>query len=333
MIAARGTPLVELDSKASEQDQPFGIITADCSSPHEYDDGIAVTPLPSSQELYRVQVFSVDTSSLYHDEKVLRRVLARTESLYQNMGTAEESYHPMLEPDTIKRMHFVAGKTRRALAISFLVGIVEPPTLETISFGRVTVGKNYNYKEFGAKCRYSERMQQFGRAAALIIGHLQTHESTEEVEDVYKGLIHVPKSASFKRGADINQAYMIAANHLVARQMRDEGRLAIYRTHDVQDNSAVEFKDPRIAHFSSTPGWHTGLGLDAYTRVTSPLRRGEDFVMHGLLRARAEGRLIDNRDTRIITTAIQRLNQRIMSQLFHGELQMARDDYLPAAAA
>lgn len=333
MIAVRGNTLVELDRRASEQDQPFGIITADCSSPHEYDDGVSVTPLPSAEELYRVHVFAVDTSSLYRDEETVKRVLTRTESVYEDIGSKDERYHPMLDRETITRLHFVAGKVRRALSVQFLVGIKQPPSLEGIYFGRVAVEKNFNYKEFGYKCRYSERMQSFGRAAALLLGHLQTATNTEEIEDVYNGLIHVPTSASFRRGAYINQAFMIGANHLVARQMRDEQRLAIYRTHDIQDNSAVEFKDPRIAHFSARPGWHAGLDLDAYTRVTSPLRRGEDFVMHGLLRARSEERQVDSRDHRIVSTAIQRLNQRIMSQLFHGQLGKASDDTLPLSVA
>ena len=53
MIAPRGTSFMELDQAASTQGAPYGIITADCSDPHEIDDGLCVEALPSGSEAFR----------------------------------------------------------------------------------------------------------------------------------------------------------------------------------------------------------------------------------------------------------------------------------------
>ncbi len=315
---------MELDEQASVVDAPFGIITADCTGAHEYDDGIAVTPLPSAEELYRVHVFAVDTSSLYNEETTVKRVLERTESLYGETTGGTSNYLPMLETPQIKRLHFAKGNTRDALTISFLIGAYQPPSDVTVGFGKVDVMANLRYDKFGHKCRRSPNFEPYARAAALIMKHLRAPDEPEDA--LYHNLIHVPPSENFKRGSNINQSFMIGANYLVAALLQQEGRLAIYRTHDTTNGDWAEILSPRVAHYSKTPGKHDGLGLDVYTRVTSPLRRAEDFILHGLLRARADGRALTKRDEKIVQSGIQRLNQRIASLAFKGKVRLADED-------
>ena len=324
MIPGPGPTLIKLDRYASEPEKPYGIITADCSSPHEFDDGIAVQPLPSAHELYQVSVFAADTSALYFDESIAKAVLTATESRYYDPQDGRKIYEPMLSRQVIDKHHFVQGSIRKALVVSFLVGAAQPPSEPAISFGKVEVLKNYTYNRFGEKCRYSQDFQSFGRAAALILGYLNTTVCDEE--DTYRGLIHVPKSETWKRGANINQAYMVAANHLVARLMKAEDRLAIYRTHDSGDANLAEIMSPRVAHYSVHPAPHDGLGLDIYSRVTSPLRRAEDFMMHGLLKARQDGRSLTPRDHKLVAATVQRLNQRVAASLFHDPPLMEKED-------
>lgn len=323
MITSGGANQVVLDEKSCEQSAPYGIITADCSSPREFDDGIAVNPLEASSELYRASVFAVDTSDLYQDDRVTRRVIQKTESRYSNSHTTAESYDPMLPERLVKDRHFVQGTNRKALVVGFTIGASQPPTDVTIGFGRVEVLKNYNYAKFGEKCRYAPSFEPFARVAALIIGHL--HNSPEEIDIAHRSLLHVPRHNRFKRGSDINQAFMVAANYVVAKSVLDYDA-AIYRTHDIDTALHTDFMDARLARYSTTPGPHTGLGLDVYTRVTSPLRRAEDFIMHGLLRARHEGRPLNSRDHRNVKNTVQRLNQRVMSDLFLGQLRPSDED-------
>lgn len=325
-IAPRGPGLnvIELDRMACERDAPFGIITADCSNPHEFDDGIAIEPLPAECELYRVYVFSADTSRLYLNEDIVRQVIRRTESRYENTGTELEAYEPMLPEHQIRRHHFAEGTERSALAISFIVGVQQPPTEFSVGFGNVSVNHNLRYDEFGKLCGSNQNFEPYGRAAALILHHLAP-KSVADPESAYLALTNSKKETAFKKGSDINQILMVSANHVVGQLVKDE--LAIFRTHDTQDDSFAEVMSPLLARFSSTPSKHEALGLDVYTRVTSPLRRAEDFIMLGLLRARQEHRPTTSRDRKLVAATVQKLNQRIVSAAFSGRLTLRDEDF------
>lgn len=316
-IAPRGVSFAEIDARASELERPYGVITADCSSPHEIDDAIAVEPLPEASELYRVRVFAADTSKLYRDEKVAREVVQRTESRYHGPGTEGEFYEPQIDPEVVEATHFKSGKKRSALVISFMIGKDVPPTGTTVEFGEVEVIRNFKYSVFGKKCRYNPDFEPFGRAAALIMHHLAPNEAARQFEEAHRKLVHVPPSEKFKRGAMINAAFMVAANTMAGRLIASEpDSVGIYRIHDPDDPQYAEVFDPRLAWYSTTPGPHKGLGVDSYMRVTSPLRRAEDFIMHGILRARHEGRDLNARDTRLVTQTVRRLNQRVAKSAF-----------------
>lgn len=317
MTAVRQPALIELDQRSSEPQNLYGIITADCSGAHEYDDGLLVRALPEDHELYEVNVFAVDTSALYKDGATMKRVHKLTESRYHNPKTGSESYSPMLDPDLTQSLHFAKGTIRKALVISFIVGAKEPPTTPVISYGRAEVLHNYKYNRFGEKCRYSPNGKAYGRAAAYLLRYLTAEANNEEA--VYKELVHVSKYEAWRRGSDINQTYMVAANHLVGRLMRDEDRLAIYRTHDVDTEHLTDVISPRVARYSTGPALHAGLSLNPYCRITSPLRRGEDFVMHGLLQARRTEREMTAYDSWAVNEMIRRLNQRVVADQYYGD--------------
>ncbi len=326
-IASRGRSLVELDRLASEQGAPHGIITVDCSDPHEIDDGIHVEALPTVDEIYKIRVFAVDTSELYQDQSITRDVIARTESRYRNLHTSVEEYDPMLEEDIVRSLHFESGKTKNALVVSYLVGKDLAPRDQEISFGRVQVVENLRYDNFGTRCRSGQQFEYFARAAAFILHHLAP-SSIANPELAFKGLTENWNHRPFKTGADINQIFMVCSNFLVAQLINDQD-LGIFRVHDPLDDTHAEIMSPKLARFSSKPGPHRGLGLERYTRVTSPLRRAEDFIMHGLLRARYDNPeyKYTSRDRKNVAATIQKLNQRIVSALFDGNLSMREDDF------
>jgi len=337
MIAARGLTIAELDSRASEAEKPYAVITADCSGAREFDDAISVTPLPMEDELYRVNVFSVDTSKLYLDESITRRAMTLTESRYGG----DKDYRPMLDKDLTQSLHFAEGTIRKALCVSFVVGLDTPPSEPTVSFGRVEVTRNLRYNTFGAKCRYSPNFKNYGRASALIMRHLKLDARTDEeinpaFEDIYNNVIHVPRAETWKRGASINQAFMIAANHLVGKAASEAGDLIIYRAHDTTSDHLLEVLSPIVARYTLDPAPHDGLRLeDPYARVTSPLRRLEDFVNVGILALRHKKLTVGKpavgpRDIKIATASVQRLNQRTAAEQFAGPLMMGRHDQKPS---
>lgn len=325
MIAPRGITLVELDHSASDQYGPHGIITVDCSNPREYDDGIAVEQLPWEEELYRVSVFAVDTSPLYRDGGIVKQALENTESRYEQIGMGRERYTPMLSEEIVKDFDFRQDRVRDSIAVSFMIGKTIPPTDVSIDFGRVEILQNFDYKDFGGRCKGHDPYKRFGRAAALILKHLAYSEERDE-ESVLKSLVNVSRGRVWRRGANINSAYMIGANYLMAKQMVEQDKLAIYRVHDPTNKTLTEVFGPTISTFSTEPGPHKGLGLDVYARYTSPLRRLEDFVMHGLLRSYAEGRQLKPYDHTVVQSAIRRLNQRVATKQFHGELKTSKTD-------
>ncbi len=94
---------------------------------------------------------------------------------------------------------------------------------------------------------------------------------------------------------------MILANHQAGRFAQQEGIPLIFRTQappaepisrEVQSDPLVFQKIGKLLKPSSLslqPGGHSGLGLSAYTQITSPLRRFADLVMQRQLIAHIKG--------------------------------------------
>ncbi len=323
MTLMRETGLVSLDPASYEPGSPYGIITADCSSPREIDDGLSVEMLDADKETYQVSVCVADTSKLYGNPEIRRQAFENVAARYDN--GAEIDYVPMIDQSAIKQTEFSRGRVKRALILSFLVGEEQPPSQLDVAFGRVEVLRNLDYKRFGNKCRYSPDYTKFGRASTFIMHHLGyspggdrdavlAAKAEGRTRDLYNSVIHVPSRKMWQRGAMLNESFMIAANHLVGKQFMEEELPAIYRVHDPADTTYAEFISPTKARYSQQPGLHVGLGLRPYCRVTSPLRRLEDFVMSYHLRVRHEGQPVSDNDRAHVALAVRNLNQEVSNQ-------------------
>jgi exoribonuclease II len=338
MLARRGETLGELDARAQAQAAPYEIITADCSSPREIDDGVFVEPLMSAREMYRVGVCVADTSCLYSNGDIFRQALTNTEARYWQMPNGEQAYEPMIDSTAIGKLELKQGRLLSALVVSFVVGERQGPTDVDIAFHDVLVEKNLTYKKFGEECRYRPNRARYGKASAFILKHLayrpggddegKPRHTLDTPEDAYRALMHVPAREGWARGARINESYMIAANHLVGKVFQAEGRPAIYRVHDTTDEAYLEFMPPNVARYTKVAGYHEGLGLDAYCRVTSPLRRLEDFMMLNQLKQRSLGKPVTEKDGRDLSAAIQRLNQQVVTDIGRGPLRLHANDIM-----
>ena len=325
MIAPRGTNIMELDRHASTAESPYGIITVDCSAPREIDDGVFVEALPTAQEVYRVGVCVADTSKVYGNGHIFKQAITNVEAHYWDLPHGERGYDPMLDTEIIRKLEFTEGEVRNALVISFLVGKKLPPSDLAISFGKVEVVENMSYRKFATKCKAGEREKQVGRAATLIIQHLKYNSGGDddrttagdyELVNIYNRLINGPSREAWIRGSKLNEAFMVAANHLVGKALADEGRPAIYRVHNPDSERHQEFLSTNKAMYSWTPGRHTGLNLEPYCRVTSPLRRLEDFMMSYQLKQRYLGYSSTLHDAQNIAKATKRLNGYIVHKEF-----------------
>lgn len=312
--------------KNAALDEPFEIITADCSSPREIDDGIHVRLLPGGKELYEVSVGVVDTAKLYRQHKVLGMMLERTEAKYGQEPGERQSYTPMIDPEIIEDIQFTEGHLRGALIVSFVLGEDVPPTTPDIRFGRVRITENINYHEFANRCAKEQDYVVYGRAAAFIMAHLGYVSGGDEgeenidyakepdVETIYRKLIGQIDQRPWTIGSRFNEAFMVSTGHLMGRTFRDERRPAIYRVHNPKDYRYSEFMYPELARYSTKPGLHSGLQLDPYCRGTSPMRRLEDALMMHHAWLRYQGKQPSHRDKAIMLEGVRRLNQRVGSQ-------------------
>ncbi|TAH34163.1 RNB domain-containing ribonuclease [Candidatus Saccharibacteria bacterium] len=332
----RGTNWVELDGAANRlSGSELSIITADCSNPREIDDGIYVRPYPFATERYRVSVCVADTSKLHNNQPVFLDALNRTEAKYFELGGGEQGYEPMIDPDYIRDLELTAGHKRSALIVSFDIGERLQPSGLDVAFGHVRVTDNLSYKQFGKECEENPDFEPYGRASALILKHLgytsggdndekQATESlrTEDIDFAYDSLVYGLAHKEWLRGSKINEAFMVAANHLVGKMMAEEGWPAIYRVHTPENGMFPTLLPSEMATYSQKPGEHSGLNLSHYCRVTSPLRRLEDFIMSRLLRARHTGQTPKPRDYRDVEFAVNRLNLRIAHQQFDKPVRL-----------
>ncbi len=315
------------------------IITADCPFPKEIDDGLFVERMDEDHELYRVGVCVVDTSSVYDEPSVLEQAYTRTTAKYWDIPGDEPGYEPMIDPSIIKGLEFTAGSVRDALIVTFLVGAKKEPSDVSVSFGEVEVAHNMSYKDFAYYTSY-RRGKKFANASRLIKDHLGyaaygDHAGTRPQWQEGQSLNTLGRA---KRGSKMNEAFMVATNHLVGQMLANEDRqgLDIFRIHDPkhdpEDEQYIEFLPANVARFSTVPGLHAGLGLDPYCRVTSPLRRLDDFVMNYQLKQRFLGVQPTAQDAGSVTLAVERLTQELIASAPGAASRFNRQSVLGRAA-
>lgn len=314
------------------------IITADCSFPREIDDGLFVEKLNAKQDLYRVGVCVVDTAKVYPNEEIKKEAFSRTAADYYDLPGGERGYDPMIDPEVIKSLEFTEGSVRDALIVTFLVGRKHAPHGVEAKFGKVEVTENLSYKDF-AEYAYNGGGSRYARTANLIKEHLGyvSYGDHAGIKPAWRsdtdddGTVSLSEHA-WKNGSKMNEAFMVATNHLIGKTLATEQRPAIYRVHDPEDEQYLELMSANMARFSRTPGVHSGLGLEPYCRVTSPLRRLDDFVMNNQLKKRFLGIRPAAQDARDVAFAIRRLNQEAIAAAPKEIARFSRRDILGRTA-
>lgn len=302
---------LSVEKQSSTLRAPYFIYTADGSHPREIDDGIYVERLDDTGEIYKVAVCVADTSKLYHGE-ARKEAMSNVHAEYWDLPDGELGYDPMINPVLIQEIELLEGKHRNALIVQFIIGATVAPAEVDVVFGKVEVAKNYTYKDLSALIHQSNDANNFSRVADLIkyhFGYNQGGDSSGRNKDSGKPARNVSESR-WRKGSKINEAYMVAANHLAGLIMREEGRPAIYRVHDMSDTTYDHFIETNCAIYTREPGPHEGLGIDPYCRVTSPLRRLEDFIMSHHFRLRYENMEPSQGDKNEMNRAIRALNKR-----------------------
>jgi hypothetical protein len=316
-----GPNFFELHKKANKFTKPKHIITADGPNPREIDDGVFVEALPSATEMYRVGVCLPDTSRLYRRQDVLRGAMHQLHADYWVGSDGEMGYTPLISEHYIKNYEMSEGNERNALILRFIVGQNHPPSDVEVSFEKVYVERNLDYRQFSEQVGPSKQFERYARAGHYLMQLMPFIEGADSeavtqidsIEMVQHLVDQQPDRLNIA-GTRLTAAYMVAVNRLGGMLLTEAGRVGINRVYDPSNASSVDFLPAGLAHFSLVPGPHVGLGLSNVMQISSPLRRLQDGVNGLQLNKLAKRQRQDNGDIRLLEEANQLLNFEILSK-------------------
>ncbi len=200
---------------------------------------------------------------------------------------------PILSEDSLS---LLPGRERRA--VSFLAVVDGEGRLIRSQVVRsvISVQRRYSYEEVDRLLsRGDERFTRFhGLLKALEARRMEAGALPLPVPElvirVEEGRVEVALEQPGPSRFLVAEA-MILANRIAAEFLRDRSIPALYRSQPeprerlvtgLDDDLVVYLRQRRRISrglLDTQPAFHSGLGLEAYTTVTSPLRRGLDLLM------------------------------------------------------
>ncbi len=144
------------------------------------------------------------------------------------------------------------------------------------------------HAELAALHKLSEKLRGMREARGAL--NLDRDElSVKVAADGEIAVAVIPRNAPSR---NLVQEYMVLCNSLLARYCSEAGLPAPYRSQAIPDVSDIETQFPpgplrtylmmrrlKPAVVATKPGAHGGLGVEAYTQATSPLRRYPDLMV------------------------------------------------------
>ena len=275
--------------------------TIDDAETNDLDDAISYELLPDGK--CRVGVHIADVSAVIPEESLVdREAFERGTSIYL------PDLRISMVPGSMAhgQCSLVAGEDR--LAFSFLAEFTSDgelvssqitPSLIRVS-ERLTYEDGSRYLEDGHWPGLSElveklRQQRKAKGASLVpFPRVQVKVSPE-------GEVSVTKESPNDPAQKLVSEMMILANRLGAEALFNNSFPAIYRTQEPPEKPIEDMAeyDPVSAYackrymhkgvMSTDDAPHSGLGLDHYIQVTSPIRRYNDLLMQRQLKSLLRG--------------------------------------------
>lgn len=243
----------------------------------------------------RLWVHIADVAALVTpDSELDLAARARAANLY-----LPDAVHPMLPQSITEQLGLGLASESPALSIGFRVQAGEIADVQIVA-SRVRVTRT-TYQDADGQLGSGDlaamqRLAQDYQAARLARGATSI-DMPEVIIKVVDGKVSIrPMERAGSRELVTN--LMLMAGEAVARFARDNGLVVPY----VHQSPPDEIRQPeslsamygylrtfKPSSASLVPGLHAGLGIEPYTRATSPLRRYLDLVTHQQLRALLTG--------------------------------------------
>ncbi|MEZ0327969.1 MAG: ribonuclease catalytic domain-containing protein [Dissulfuribacterales bacterium] len=268
----------------------LSIFTIDSSETLDIDDALSFRPVPGGYELG------------VHITGVGGRIPVRTPLFDEAIRRATSIYLPdetiPMLPEIIssRAMSLIAGEERPA--ISFLATLDEQANIlkTRIVLSVIRVAHRFTYDGVDTAIRNGDEffVTLLGLCETLQQRRIEAGAMPLPIPDVNIRIVNGEPEISLQPigpARFLVSECMVLANRMAAEFLRDNHIPAIYRSQPppksklisgITTDIKLNYRQRRCISrgvISQEPEFHTGLGLEAYTTVTSPLRRGLDLLM------------------------------------------------------
>ena len=284
------------------------VITIDCHDSHEIDDALSVKILENGNFLLGVHIadplFYINNNSIIYDE-----AKRRTTSIYLSDLTVS-MFPPEISSDVA---NLLEGKIRPAT--SYYYEIASDGEVINYKFYKsyINVYKNMTYDDFNSilvnGCdneQIYQMIQNFTKIQPILATKYNIDPYYEKINRSDNNITDT-NIIGHSLAEKIVESAMIFNNYMVANYFDQHKLPFIYRIHAIDNDTInriskfsesikldgleleylkyIEFIKnlyPK-ATYSTTNQGHYGLGISAYTHITSPLRRFADIIANDCL--------------------------------------------------
>ncbi len=284
----------KLDSLPQDVDLTFlHPLTIDSEYTRDIDDALSIEPISGGG--YRVGVHITDVATFVEPQmEIFQEAMSRATSIY-----LPDQRIPMIPPVLSEGIcSLIVGEKRRAL--SALIQIDEEGRIQEyqivptfiqvdrrLSYERADQLLEEGDEEIGALHQIAEKLyRQREEQGALFIPRPERVIRVNREKE-----ITIQKRDRESPSQKLVAEFMILANRLGAQYLKEKGIPAIYRGQmDPREKvPPIEKFDPLQAYrlrrilnrveISTQPLRHSGLGVEAYVTLTSPIRRFYDLLL------------------------------------------------------
>ncbi|HKX72525.1 MAG TPA: RNB domain-containing ribonuclease [Candidatus Saccharimonadales bacterium] len=263
-------------------------------SPHSLDRDDAIALTVNADGGYELHVSIADVGSFLEDKQaILAHAQRQGWTKYRGDLVDRALIPPAISQDALSLLE---GQERPVLTTH--ISVNPDGTRAGVRLSRdILIAKALSYDEINKTLakpgadETAQEMRQFERVARLLFAARHQGAQDAVLEDEEGIMLAIdPRHSSSQL---IVQEFMIASGAAIAHFMDDNRIPTLFRVHCPPEDTEIPYEllaDQLFARYNTYAEPHRGLRLQAYTHVTSPLRRYVDLANHLNLIAHLEGR-------------------------------------------